>query len=276
MGNSRNYEFGDPYRSRRPPPQPEWPPEAFLVEGELPPPRFERDLENFRSATERINRFMPLENEPPEGMIELSRTQPLPFSRYLLVLQALRQRQYDIRLVGNAEDLGTGPLVPITIYTSPQDRPAIKRITMLPTLDRDVRFSLLSEITNGWLQNVNLLPGHGANTEANKWYAAIGGVQSEVYRRAFMTSILVRELRQSKEGSLPIVGALADIYRQDQLLYNKLRAEGVEPFSYEELFGIAESAITDAMRSSADIPPPHSLGTQAKEEEAPTVPRCGS
>lgn len=259
MSNYEHYDLGDsPYG--RPAPQPTWSPDAFLIGGELPPNYFELDMEIFRAATERINRLIPIEAEPPEHMTKLTRTTLLPFSKNMLIMQAMRQKGYDISWVRHVEDNSDGQAASVTVYTRVEDRPAVQKVGKSVTTGKSLYASLLWDITCATLQHSHFIPGHGAHNMLDPQYALIDGVQGETLRRAFMTSALVRRLKP-----WVLSGGVADITRQDALLYNVFRAQGLESFSYEDLFGMAERLVTEVLQSDPKIPAPYAV--QKKQED---------
>lgn len=262
MGSYEYHEYGMPDEGWGiPPAPPEWPPDAFLIDGELPPNYFEADMASFRSATERLNRFIPLEEEPPEHMVRVTNTQFPPFSKHLLILQALREWRYDIGLVGDVEDAKSGsPLASIVVYASIEDLEAVQRTAASSSLSRHVYGSLLFDITTGALQNSHFLPDHAACVGIDQQYAELGGSQGETLRRAFMTSTLIRGFRPWSDGS-----EIQKILHQDRLLYNLFKAQGLEPFSYEELFGIAETMTRNMVRSDPEFPLPYAVRKQREE-----------
>lgn len=251
----RPFGFDDGYLR---PDAPGWSRETFLIEGELPPQRFEEDLARFEEETERLSMRLPLEPEPPEGTVLIGNRYWFPFDDGPLYVSALQQRRYAVYMVNNAVNIhGKREPTMLALYAGQEDRGAVRRLLEVDGVISPVGEAyrrLLLEVMPGTLHNVTFLQGHPHNEARNTLYAAIGGTQSELVRRAFMTSALLWHMRQEAFSS-----SLAHIEEDSRMLYNLFHAQGLRPLGYEDLFGMAEAVVTDKLQADPQIPAPFAV-----------------
>lgn len=221
-------------------------------------PDYEQDVAEFRSATETINRIMPVEERVPgENTIFCTNMQTLPFDTTPLFVGALRQLGYDIKITKPTLDRKGRELSHdrLAVYAGSEDYTSVCALLISVRPFSDPCHRILYDIAKSKLRTRIFVPG-AWQEEANQAYDIFGGVQGELVQRAYMTGLLVHDLRWKGPDGEKMRPAL-ELRQTERDTYSTLRSQGLYPLGYEELFGLAASNIAHLRRDNPTILPPH-------------------
>ena len=228
---------------------------------------FERDLAEFVRGTKLILEQADIRTEQATGTRFSTNVYQSPPNGALLQAIVYGQLGYDVYFMDNATTLfGKRSPELLAVYAADEIRGRI-RFGGINSSEQQEEFELESALNNFFTSTVGAMINDryldpewlkSNNSIILEEFEAIGDYLPQLLRRGFMTSTLIRNIRNADTNASIYVKRWDEKWgrkNQNLLLYEKLAEEGVKPLGYEELLGMASRTIRHEMKANPDFPP---------------------
>jgi hypothetical protein len=220
---------------------------------------FEKDAQRFTHITDRISTQVLKQCVEPDTEKYQSRTRvDIPYGMRFLLFEAFKPLGldivYDVAGVEYQTEVSTHSIYPIKLNVFCRKDQLHTFQALLDAIDNNIydketkkpRMTytrLLREMTTGAVATDTMLDG--TSTKDRGWNNSKFGKELDskgLLSRAALTSILIAYIENT-----------ASVMPQEKLLYDNLKGQGVEPFGYEELNGIAAGEARRILQEHPEI-----------------------